>query len=549
MLWEALKLKLLDLAKKNLREFISIREALEVLSTTQQTPLSYVAAFLISQSFETNISTYNADKYYVIHSNDDWNWGKFEYTYSILTKLADDEEYKHALIFDENNIPEDVTNTYWKRSELYNLDLIKNLSIDSYFRAEDIKNIVGNRTLNLENFESNDYFSDDDVKQILKTGIPSYLTFNLEKLSLIDNYVSSILVFFDCSYDKGFTIKKDELKRLFINHKIIIKGFNDNLSQSNPLESSNIWDAHYLNILKDDAPDLEVQDYELFDDSFTNYLDESEPSCIQDENNKQQLANQFPLHIKILAMNDFFTVVESACFISLDEPEKMQTHIDSGDLVYNAWNYGEHIQAVKIIENGIRANKLDIEADGMIPRESLQRFLCGRNHVITGFNDNLSKLDQSRYGDPSIGYTSLESYQKERTQLLKELKQLKSELEQEKLQSSLLILDNQSSQSETNQLKAKITELENEKMQFQSNENAIIFQEISLENSDLILVSILFKMLQDEIKIKSHKSQAKILQKIEDSHSHIKGLSKSRTDKLMGKANKLYKQLNNIEMQ
>lgn len=99
------------------------------------------------------------------------------------------------------------------------------------------------------------------------------------------------------------------------------------------------------------------------------------------------------------------------------------------------------------------------------------------------------------------------------------------------------------------QLKVKIAELENEKMQFQHNENATLDQEITSENSDLLLTSILLKMLQDEIKIKAHKSQAKILQKIEDSHSHIKGLSKSRTEKLMGKANKLYKQLNNKEMQ
>ncbi|MCG2574339.1 hypothetical protein LVY74_12340 [Acinetobacter sp. ME22] len=109
--------------------------------------------------------------------------------------------------------------------------------------------------------------------------------------------------------------------------------------------------------------------------------------------------------------------------------------------------------------------------------------------------------------------------------------------------------DYQSSQSQIEQLKAKIAELENEKMQFQHNKNAIIDHEITLENSDLIFISALLKMLQDEIKVQSHKSQAKILQKIEDSHSHIKGLSKSRTEKLMGKANKLYKQLNNKEMQ
>ncbi|TCB38167.1 hypothetical protein E0H82_00825 [Acinetobacter sp. ANC 4910] len=228
-----------------------------------------------------------------------------------------------------------------------------------------------------------------------------------------------------------------------------------------------IWDVQYLNILKDDMPNIKTIDPDFFsganfdfEDSNTTSQIQSKETLSQNENNTKQLDNQLPLHIKILAMNDYFTVVESACFISFDEPEKMQTHIDSGNLAYNAWNYGEHMQAVKIIENGIRANKLDIENDGMIPRASLQRFLCERNHVISGFNDNQPLLILPRYGDPSIGYASPESYQKERSQLLKEFKQLKSELEQEKLQSSLLILDNQSSLSETNQLKARITELE-----------------------------------------------------------------------------------------
>lgn len=161
-----------------------------------------------------------------------------------------------------------------------------------------------------------------------------------------------------------------------------------------------------------------------------------------------KIENQLPLHIKILAMNDYFTIVESACFISFDEPEKIQAYIDSGDFTYDAWRYGEHIQAVKVIENGIRASNLDIENDGMIPRASLQQFLYERNHIITGFNDN-----QPRYACPTVGYASPEGYQKERAQLLKEFEQLESALDQEKKQSSLLILDCQTSQSAIEKLK------------------------------------------------------------------------------------------------
>ncbi|RDJ55049.1 hypothetical protein, partial [Acinetobacter baumannii] len=128
--------------------------------STQQTPLSYVAIFLISQNFDTNISTYDVDRFFIVHSNDDFNWGTFQYTNSILSNLADNDKYKTIYVFDESDISENLKDTYWKRSELYNLNLIKDLSLDYYFRAEYIKNIVGNRSLSLDEFESNDNFSD-----------------------------------------------------------------------------------------------------------------------------------------------------------------------------------------------------------------------------------------------------------------------------------------------------------------------------------------------------------------------------------------------------
>lgn len=521
-------MKLLELAKKNLQEFISVRETLELISTTQQTPLSYVATFLISQSFETNISTYDADKYYVIHSNDNWNWGQFEYTSSILSTLAENDKYKESFVFDGTDIPENLKDTYWKRSELYNLNLIKDLSLGCYFRAEDIKNIVGNRSLNLDEFESNDNFSDDEVRKLLKSGIPSYFPSSVEKFSQIDDFVKSIIDFFECDFNKGLIIQKDELKELLFKLEIIIKGFNDFLPKSYQSNNKNIWDANYLNLQLNESLDLATIDIDFSFHELADFPFESEQNLY-----KEQLSLQLPLHIKILAMNDYFSIVESACFISFDEPEKIQAYIDSGDFTYDAWRYGEHIQAVKVIENGIRANNLDIEKDGMIPRASLQQFLFERNHVITDFNDNLPLLANSTYGNPTIGYASPTSYQKERAQLLKEFEQLESELEQEKKQSSLLTLDYQASQSEMDQLKVKIVEIEN------ANSNS----EIDIINSDLLLISALLNTLKNEIKVKANKSQSKILQRIEDEHKGIKGLSKSRTEKVIAMANRLYKPL------
>ena len=52
-------------------------------------------------------------------------------------------------------------------------------------------------------------------------------------------------------------------------------------------------------------------------------------------------------------------------------------------------------------------------------------------------------------------------------------------------------------------------------------------------------------MLRDELQVKGNKSQAKVLQRIEDEHRGIKGLSKSRTEKILASANSLYKSLIN----
>ena len=155
----------------------------------------------------------------------------------------------------------------------------------------------------------------------------------------------------------------------------------------------------------------------------------SEP--IQEAIEIKKSDNQIPLHIKILAMNDYFTIVESACFISLDEPEKIQAYVDSGDFTYDAWRYGEHIQAVKIIENAIRANKLDIESDGMIPRASLQHFLFDRGHILKGFNDNLksAEVNQADQNGQNTDFqkSTIEQLKKENDQLKARIADLESQ--------------------------------------------------------------------------------------------------------------------------
>ncbi|MCJ8146628.1 hypothetical protein MKI79_06890 [Acinetobacter sp. A3.8] len=122
------------------------------------------------------------------------------------------------------------------------------------------------------------------------------------------------------------------------------------------------------------------------------------------DNNTQNESNSMspPDHIRKLSLSDFFTVVQAACLISNDEAGQIQALIDSGDLRYDSWNYGDHTQAVETIKKGIKAKKLIQDADGDIPRASLQKFLFDKNHIIDGFNDKFSSQDQSTFGTPSV---------------------------------------------------------------------------------------------------------------------------------------------------
>lgn len=371
-------MKLLELAKKNLQEFISVREALELISTTQKTPLSYVATFLISQGFETNVSTYNADKYYVIHSDDDWNWGKFQYTDSILSALAENDKYKENFVFDETDIPENLKDTYWKRSELYTLDVIKNLSLDYYFRAEDIKNIVANRSLNLEDFESKDIFSDHDVKKLLKIGITSYIPDEVKKLSIIDEFVTSILNFFDFNFDGGFEIKKDDLKQFLSDHKIIIKGFNDFLPKRLQLNNKNIWEANYLNLQLNDFPDSATIDT---DPSFYEFSD------LPFEPEQQFLKEK---EVPLLYLNDTLTRIEASCIISGDNPAEIIEIQDNSMLLAS---YKQFINAKSLVESAINLCTLTEYSDIGIATHEFKTFLASKKILINGFNDSLEEKD------------------------------------------------------------------------------------------------------------------------------------------------------------
>ena len=148
--------------------------------------------------------------------------------------------------------------------------------------------------------------------------------------------------------------------------------------------------------------------------------------------------------------------------------------------------------------------------------------------IIEGFNEQIA---EPLYKEPTQAYAEFEK--------INASLELDLAIEKNKVEKL---------NEEIGHLKAHIAELESKKMQFLQKENAIKDEEINLTNSDLLLISVLLRMLQNEIRVKGNKSQSKILQRIEDAHIDIKGLSKSRTEKVLANANSLYKALINNQM-
>ena len=376
-------MKLLELAKKNLQEYMSVRESLELIASTQNTPLSYVAVFLISQNFDTNICTYDADRFFIVQSNDNFNWGIFEYTNSILSCLADDDKYKERYIFDENDLPENLKNTYWKRSDLYNLNLIKELSLDCYFRAEDIKNILSKFPVILDEFKSNDSFSHDDVKRLLKSGISEF--YATEQTSIIDNFVQSIIPFFDFDFD--FVIEQYDLKKLFFELQIIIIGFNDDLNKKINDEISyaqNVWDSDYVEQLEAEIGN-EVDELENLDYLENEFLEELDNEFLK------EVKKEYPLYFK----NCTFSAQEVACLISGYSPVDIENKH-----TYISWlkDNPRFSEALDFVYSAVRGGMFEeVYADHfVIKSEKLKDFLTTKAVFIEGFNAHLRPLDESQ---------------------------------------------------------------------------------------------------------------------------------------------------------
>lgn len=379
-----MKVKLLDLAKKNLEEYISIVDVISILAKTQNTPIKYVGTFLLSQKFEEDIATYFCDKFYVIHDNDDYNWGKFTDTNQVLLEISENDELEDAFTFHKKNISILLSSSYWKLSDLNNLKLFRDLSVDFYFGIKKIVHLVKNKKLPIEKFENIEELTIDEVKELLGEDHRTYLKNDQENF-IISEFVESLqrcFNYFDLNSNFDLVIDKKLLKTVLSENGIIINGFNDDLDAQ--VQNNNVWDLGYLsqlesenwNVNEDEKDHIEISDILYLEDSFS------------EENQKQ---NEYPLYYK----NCTFTVQEVACLLSDYTPT----------LVDGQWNYVPWLkenpkfeEALDFVWSAVRGNIFDeIYADYfVIDSEKLKEFLAERKYFIDGFNKHLEPLEKDR---------------------------------------------------------------------------------------------------------------------------------------------------------
>lgn len=219
------------------------------------------------------------------------------------------------------------------------------------------------------------------------------------------------------------------------------------------------------------------------------------------------------------------TFHEAACIMTGYDPQYVEQCQNDTNFKQNFSNY---LGAYDYISTCIDAQMLSYDSySNRLCASEFKQFLANVGHFVDGFNDGLDE-SKSNIMDSDLN-----------TQKIISNLELDLAIEKNKVEKL---------NEEIDHLKAHIAELESKKMQFLQKENATNDEEINLTNSDLLLISVLLRMLQNEIRVKGNKSQSKILLRIEDEHRSIKGLSKSRTEKVLANANSLYKALINNQM-
>lgn len=232
-----------------------------------------------------------------------------------------------------------------------------------------------------------------------------------------------------------------------------------------------IWDTNYLNILKNDVPDLKEIDPDIFVNEAI-YFEDSNKATHQE-------IKKYPLYFK----NDVFTVQESACLISNYDPNLVGNK--SRKVVWLNEN-PRYVEAENFIYSAVRGGLFEeLDSDFYVVRaEILKSFLSSKEIFIDGFNEkesnasNDENLTENTKLKNTIANLELDvAIEKmnvrelnEEVENLKEriiekdikIEKLKEDVQKENGDAFILCMDLDKAKHDMKQLKAKIEQLESE---------------------------------------------------------------------------------------
>ncbi len=274
-------MKLLELAKRNLIDYVNVIELIEYIASEHETPTDEVALFLLNQKVDTELSSYECNSSYLIFDHDHFNHGHFTKTLALLNDVKD-----HAsIIYDQITIDylvNEYKNYYWKISEILDLQVFKELNVSYYIQRNMIQQIVKYRGHKFHLFER-ETLNKSEIAQIL-SGVTIHPYDSPEKTD--KNYLACLKFINDSevlSLTSDYsTIGKEDFIVFLNSQNIVIDGYNI-APVAEPEQAKYVWDTQYTSLVSnemaatdkdDNHKSLEFSEPDPVDNDFDNSLSE-----------------------------------------------------------------------------------------------------------------------------------------------------------------------------------------------------------------------------------------------------------------------------------
>lgn len=291
-------MKLLELAKRNLIDYVNVIELIEHIASEHETPTDEVALFLLNQKVDTELYSYECNSSYLILDHDHFNHGHFTKTLALLNDVKD-----HAsIIYDQITIDylvNEYKNYYWKISEILDLQVFKELNVSYYIQRNMIQQIVKYRGHKCHLFER-ETLNKSEIAQIL-SGVTIHPWDSPAKTD--KNYLACLKFINDSevlSLTSDYsTIGKEDFIVFLNSQNIVIDGYNS-APVAEPEQAKYIWDGQYTSLVSNEMAATDKDDNNNFlDMDEAHFIDNNRDNSLPE--NQSNIERQFESCKRVMA--------------------------------------------------------------------------------------------------------------------------------------------------------------------------------------------------------------------------------------------------------